>query len=88
MRATGTAACRTTRRPSSSSPSAGPSWPGRKGWEAPDRIASLTEVETAGWREACAGLPLSHMGRGPDEDPRFFEAAYAAGVLARTLWPS
>jgi hypothetical protein len=39
----------------------------------------------AGWREACAGLPLSHMGRGPDEDPAFFEAAFAAGVAARKL---
>jgi hypothetical protein len=38
-----------------------------------------------GWREACAGLPLSHMGRGPDEDPEFFAAAYAAGVAAREL---
>jgi hypothetical protein len=38
-----------------------------------------------GWREACAGLPLSHMGRDPDEDPVFFEAAFAAGVLARSL---
>ena len=38
-----------------------------------------------GWREACAGLALSHMGRGPDEDPAFFEAAYAAGVAARRL---
>ena len=27
--------------------------------------------------EACAGLPLSHMGRGADEDPAFFRAAYA-----------
>jgi hypothetical protein len=58
-------------------------WP--RGWERPDGIDALTVVETAGWREACAGLPLSHMGRGPDDDPRFFEAAYAAGVLARTL---
>jgi Protein of unknown function (DUF3866) len=40
-----------------------------------------------GWREACAGLPLSHMGRGPDEDPTFFEAAFAAGRLARELVP-
>jgi hypothetical protein len=40
-----------------------------------------------GWREACAGLPLSHMGRGPDEDPDFFEAAFAAGVAARELLP-
>lgn len=38
-----------------------------------------------GWREACEGLPLSHMGRGPDEDPEFFEAAYAAGVAAKRL---
>jgi len=38
-----------------------------------------------GWREACAGLPLSHMGRGPDDDPEFFAAAYAAGVAARGL---
>jgi uncharacterized protein DUF3866 len=38
-----------------------------------------------GWREACAGLPLSHMARGPDEDPQFFEAAFAAGVAARRL---
>ena len=38
-----------------------------------------------GWREACEGLPLSHMGRGPDEDPAFFEAAFAAGRLARGL---
>jgi hypothetical protein len=38
-----------------------------------------------GWRQACAGLPLSHMGRGPDEDPDFFAAAYGAGVAARAL---
>jgi hypothetical protein len=36
-----------------------------------------------GWAEACKGLPLSHMGRGPAEDPAFFAAAYAAGRLAR-----
>jgi len=38
-----------------------------------------------GWEAACAGLPLSHMGRGADEDPAFFRAAYAAGVTARRL---
>jgi len=38
-----------------------------------------------GWQAACEGLPLSHMGRGPDEDPAFFEAAFAAGVAARRL---
>lgn len=52
---------------------------------------SLGDVEVAdegdaeGWREACEGLPLSHMGRGPDEDPAFFAAAFAAGRLARRL---
>ncbi len=41
------------------------------------------EVDVSGWDEACAGLPLSHMGRGPDDDPWFFAAAFAAGRLAR-----
>jgi hypothetical protein len=41
--------------------------------------------DAAGWQEACAGVPLSHMGRGPDEDPAFFAAAFAAGALARRL---
>ncbi len=40
---------------------------------------------TDGWREACAGLPLSHMGRGPDDDPEFFGAAFGAGIAARAL---
>src|SRR4051812_798805 len=35
-----------------------------------------------GWEDACAGLPLSFMGRGPDEEPEFFAAAFAAGKLA------
>jgi len=35
-----------------------------------------------GWREACEGLPLSHMGRGPDEEGAHFAAAFAAGHLA------
>jgi hypothetical protein len=38
-----------------------------------------------GWEAACAGLPLAHMGRGPEHDPRFFRAAFAAGVAAREL---
>lgn len=42
-------------------------------------------VDVSDWREACAGLPLSHMGRGPDEDPWFFAAAFAAGRLADRL---
>lgn len=43
------------------------------------------EVEVGDWRDACAGLPLEHMGRGPDEDPWFFASAFAAGRLARRL---
>ena len=49
----------------------------------------LGEVEVSraedgdGWREACEGLRLSHMGRGPDEEPSHFAAAFAAGKLAR-----
>jgi Protein of unknown function (DUF3866) len=43
------------------------------------------ESHAEGWRDATAGLPLEHMGRGPDEDPAFFAAAYAAGRLAREL---
>jgi hypothetical protein len=38
-----------------------------------------------GWEEAATGLTLSHMGRGPDDDPAFFAAAFAAGRLAREL---
>ena len=51
-------------------------------------LAEIVVPEAAdgeGWEEACAGLPLSHMGRGPEEDPAFFRAAYAAGVTARRL---
>jgi hypothetical protein len=47
-----------------------------------DAPAGATVVDVAGWQEACAGLPLSHMGRGAEDDPWFFAAAYAAGRLA------
>ncbi len=43
------------------------------------------EADGEDWRDACAGLPLEHMGRGPDDDPAFFAAAFAAGRLAREL---
>jgi hypothetical protein len=49
---------------------------------------TLGEVEVStpeqgeGWREACEGLTLSHMGRGADEEAGHFAAAYAAGRLA------
>ena len=48
-------------------------------------IAVPDEHAGEGWEHACADLPLSHMGRGPDEDPAFFRAAYAAGAAARRL---
>jgi hypothetical protein len=45
----------------------------------------VADAQADGWREACEGLPLSHMGRGPDDDPEFFAAAFAAGLAARGL---
>jgi len=56
-------------------------WP--SGLEAPDWLAQRTDVDVSGWQEACLGLPLEHMGRGPDDDPWFFASAFAAGKLAR-----
>lgn len=55
-------------------------WPA--GLERPEGIA-VVEVDAGGWEDSCAALPLEHMGRGPKDDPWFFAAAYAAGVLAR-----
>jgi hypothetical protein len=46
------------------------------------------EIDVTGWEERCAGLPLSHMGRGPDDDAWFFAAAFAAGRLAARLRPA
>ncbi|MEX0817338.1 MAG: DUF3866 family protein [Gaiellales bacterium] len=60
-------------------------WPA--GLAAPAELGAVDEVDVSGWAEACAGLPLSHMGRGPDEDPDFFAAAFAAGRLAASLIP-
>ena len=56
-------------------------WPA--GEAAPAWLVPREEVDVADWREACAGLALEHMGRGPADDPAFFAAAYAAGVVAR-----
>jgi hypothetical protein len=56
-------------------------WP--QGWDAPDWLDSREEIDVNGWETACRELPLSHMGRGPEEDPLFFAAAFAAGRLAR-----
>jgi Protein of unknown function (DUF3866) len=58
-------------------------WPA--GIEAPAWLEAYDEVDVEDWRAACEGLPLEHMGRGPDDDPWFFASAYAAGKLARAL---
>ena len=54
-------------------------WP--RGFDPPADI-EVKVVDVDGWEAACAGLPLSHMGRGPRDDPLFFAAAYAAGRAA------
>jgi hypothetical protein len=51
-------------------------WP--RGFDSPGDI-EVRAIDVDGWEEACAGLPLSHMGRGPGDDPLFFAAAFAAG---------
>jgi hypothetical protein len=51
----------------------------------PTALECVERVDVSRWRAECEGLPLSHMGRGPDEDPWFFAAAFAAGRLARDL---
>jgi hypothetical protein len=58
-------------------------WPA--GLEVPGDLGAVEQVDVDGWREACDGLPLEHMGRGPDDDPWFFAAAFAAGRLADRL---
>jgi hypothetical protein len=55
-------------------------WP--SGYEAPAELERREEIDVNGWEHACAGLPLQHMGRGPEEDAVFFAAAYAAGRAA------
>jgi hypothetical protein len=58
-------------------------WP--RGLEPPDWLERREEVDVEGWHEECVRLPLSHMGRGLDDDPCFFMAAFAAGRYARDL---
>jgi len=60
-------------------------WPA--GLDASDWLDRRRELDVSEWRAACDGLPLDHMGRGPDDDPWFFASAFAAGKLARTLIP-
>jgi hypothetical protein len=54
-------------------------WP--QGLDRPEGV-EVVDVDVTGWEAACASLPLSHMGRGPEDDPWFFAAAFAAGRLA------
>jgi hypothetical protein len=58
-------------------------WP--DGVAVPAGVGPVESVDVSEWRQACADLPLRHMGRGPDEDPSFFAAAFAAGRLAKSL---
>jgi hypothetical protein len=58
-------------------------WPA--GCPVADPPDGAVEVDVTGWEAACEGLPLFHMGRGPDDDPWFFAAAFAAGRRARQL---
>jgi hypothetical protein len=55
-------------------------WPA--GLDRPDGV-DVVEVDVVGWETACGNLPLTHMGRGPADDPWFFASAFAAGRLAR-----
>jgi uncharacterized protein DUF3866 len=55
-------------------------WP--EGLDTPRELDRATPVVVEGWEEACAGLPLAHMGRGAGDDPWFFAVAYAAGRVA------
>ena len=57
-------------------------WPGPRGLSTSPAV-DVEQIDVDGWRGACEGLPLDHMGRGPEDDPWFFAAAFAAGVVAR-----
>jgi hypothetical protein len=46
---------------------------------APPPDVNVVAVDVEGWDIACVDLPLEHDGRGPEENPWFFKAAYAAG---------
>lgn len=58
-------------------------WPA--GEHGADGVPGAAEVDVTGWRDACAGLPLVTMGRGPHDEPAFFAACFAAGRLAAAL---
>ena len=56
-------------------------WP--RGLDRDETLGEVVEVDVKGWSDACAGLTLTHMGRGPSDDPWFFASAFAAGRHAR-----
>lgn len=58
-------------------------WPSNR--YLPEALSGAGRIDTSRWREETRGMPLLHMGRGPDEDALFFEAAFAAGRLARRV---
>jgi hypothetical protein len=49
------------------------------------RELAIAREDDGNLEEDCAGLPLSHMGRGLEEDRVFFAAAYSAGRVARSM---
>lgn len=58
-------------------------WP--EGFAVPPEVRAVKPVDVSDWREACADLPMVHMGRSPDADPWFFAASFAAGRFAKGL---
>ncbi len=46
---------------------------------------TIAREEDGNLEQDCAGLPLSHMGRGLEDDRLFFSAAYSAGRVAREM---
>jgi hypothetical protein len=48
---------------------------------APPPDVDVVAVDVEGWDVASVGLPLEHEGRGPEQDPWFFKAAFAAGRI-------
>jgi hypothetical protein len=58
-------------------------WP--RGLDRDETLGEVIEVDVEGWSDACAGLTLMHMGRGPSDDPWLFASAFAAGRHARAL---
>jgi hypothetical protein len=58
-------------------------WP--EGFPGMQPVRGAQVVDVTGWPEACAGLPLSSMGRGANEEPWLFASGFAAGRAAALL---